>query len=117
LEELPDSYVTVEELFDVVERAIDKDYARLEVLHSRRTAKRRSHDRPKSRNRDQRAATEKRRRDPIVEEVREIRQEHARKFDHDPEAIFEDLKRYQKESEPEVVSFPPKRLDQTDEAA
>jgi hypothetical protein len=34
LEELPDSYVTVEELFDVVERAIDKDYARLEVEYN-----------------------------------------------------------------------------------
>ena len=66
---------------------------------------------------DRRAAAKKRRRDPIVEEVREIRQDHARKFDYDPEAIFEDLKRYQGESEREVVSFPPKRLEQTDEAA
>lgn len=60
---------------------------------------------------DQRAAEKERRRDPIVEEVREIRQEHARRFDYDPKAIYEDLKRYQEENEREVVSFPPKRLE------
>ena len=59
----------------------------------------------------------KRRRDPIIEEVREIRQKHARQFDYDPKAIFEDLKRYQEESEQETVSFPPKRLDRTPGAA
>ena len=31
--------------------------------------------------------------DPIIQEVRRIRQEHAAKFDYDPEAIFADLKR------------------------
>lgn len=55
----------------------------------------------------------KRRRDPIVEEVRETRQEHARAFDYDPKAIFEDLKRYQEESDHEVTAFPPKRLERT----
>lgn len=60
---------------------------------------------------DQKAEEAKtRRRDPIVEEVRKIRQEHAQRFNYDSEAIFEDLKRYQEESEHEVVSFPPKRL-------
>lgn len=34
LEEFPHSYVTVEELFEVVERAIDEDYARLEVEYN-----------------------------------------------------------------------------------
>ena len=66
---------------------------------------------------DQRAAAKKHRRDPIVEEVRETRQDHARRFDYDPGAIFEDLKRYQGESEREVVSFLPKRLEKPDEAA
>ena len=31
--------------------------------------------------------------DPIVQEVRRIRQEHAARFDYDLQAIFEDLKR------------------------
>lgn len=31
-------------------------------------------------------------RDPIVEEIRRIRQEHAKKFNFDLDAIFEDLK-------------------------
>jgi hypothetical protein len=30
--------------------------------------------------------------DPIVEEVRQIRQEHAARFDYDLRAIFDDLK-------------------------
>jgi len=59
----------------------------------------------------QETKTRNRRRDPIVEAVREIRQKHARKFDYDPEAIFEDLKRHQNESEYEVVSFPARRVE------
>jgi hypothetical protein len=55
----------------------------------------------------------KRHRDPIVEAVREVRQRHAREFDYDPEAIFQDLKRYQNEKEYEVVSFPARRLANT----
>lgn len=66
---------------------------------------------------DQRATEKGRRRDPVVEEVRKIRQEHARRFGYDPEAIYEDLKRYQEESEREVVSFPPKRLERSEGAA
>lgn len=31
--------------------------------------------------------------DPVVQEVRRIRQEHAAQFDYDPKAIFADLKR------------------------
>ncbi len=60
---------------------------------------------------DQETKMRKRRRDPIVEAVREIRQKHARKFDYDPEAIFEDLKRHQHESAYEVVSFPARRVE------
>lgn len=52
----------------------------------------------------------KRRREAIVEEIREIRQKHAQKFDYDPDAIFEDLKRHQNESDYEVVSFPARRI-------
>ena len=57
------------------------------------------------------------RRDPIGDAVRAIRQQHAQQFDYDPEAIFEDLKRYQRESGLEVVSFPARRLEELEDGA
>lgn len=36
--------------------------------------------------------------DPIVEEVRRIRQEYAAEFDYDLEAIFEDVRKHQEEA-------------------
>ena len=36
--------------------------------------------------------------DPIVEEVRRIRDEHAKKFNYDIDAIFRDIKRREKRS-------------------
>ena len=36
--------------------------------------------------------------DPIVEELRAIRREHAKRFDCDPQAILKDLKRQEVES-------------------
>lgn len=47
--------------------------------------------------------------DPIVEEVRRIREEHAARFNYDLRAIYEDLKAQEKASGRKVVSFPPKR--------
>ena len=47
-------------------------------------------------------------RDPIVEEIRKIRQKHAEKFDYNLDAIFQDLKRKELQSERKVVSFAPK---------
>ena len=35
--------------------------------------------------------------DPIVEEIRSVRDSHARKFKYDLTAIFEDLKQYETE--------------------
>ena len=49
-------------------------------------------------------------RDPIVEEIRKIRQEHAACFNYDVRAIGEDLRKRQQEGNHEVVSFPPCRL-------
>jgi len=49
--------------------------------------------------------------DPIVEEVRRIREEHAAKFDYDVDAIFADLKRLEAESMQPRVSLGPRRLD------
>ena len=43
--------------------------------------------------------------DPIVEEVRKVREEHAAKFNYDPVAIYNNLKRLQQESGREYVDF------------
>ena len=43
--------------------------------------------------------------DPIVEEIHKIRQDLAAKFDYDVDAIFEDLRQKQLESNRKIVSF------------
>ncbi|MFQ6091071.1 MAG: hypothetical protein ACE5OR_00055 [bacterium] len=47
-------------------------------------------------------------RDPIVEEIRKIRQRHAEKFNYDLDAIFQDLKDKERQSKRKVVSLSPK---------
>lgn len=47
--------------------------------------------------------------DPIVEEVREIRGAHAKKFKYDLRAIAADLKKQQNASKHKVVVLPPKK--------
>jgi hypothetical protein len=47
--------------------------------------------------------------DPVVAEVREIRDAHAKKFKYDLKAIAADLKKRQKLSGRAVVSFPAKK--------
>lgn len=47
--------------------------------------------------------------DEIVEEIHRIREEYAAKFDHNIDAIYEDIRRQQAESGREFVSFPPKK--------
>ena len=48
--------------------------------------------------------------DPIVREVHAVRERRARAFNYDIEAMVDDLKRRQRESSRQVVSFPPKRV-------
>jgi len=48
--------------------------------------------------------------DPIVEEVRKARQDHAKELNHDLSAICKDLKRIEKECGHRLVSLPPKLL-------
>ena len=43
--------------------------------------------------------------DPIVDEVRGIRDAHAAKFNYDPDAIFRDIKEQEKRSGRKYVSF------------
>ena len=49
--------------------------------------------------------------DPIVEEVRKVRQEHAAKCGYDLKAIYDDLKATEQVERRKVVSLPPKRLE------
>ena len=46
--------------------------------------------------------------DPIVEEVRRVRQEYARQFNYDLHAIAADLRRQEQEHPERLVSFPSK---------
>lgn len=48
--------------------------------------------------------------DPIVEEVRKARQDHAKRFNHDLFEICEDLKKIEKESGHKIVSLPSRLL-------
>ena len=52
--------------------------------------------------------------DPIVEEVRKVREAYAARFGFDPEAIYADLKAKEKGEGPERISRPPKRLAKTE---
>ena len=52
--------------------------------------------------------------DPIVEEIRHIRDAHAAKFNYDLDAIFKDIKEQEKKSGLKFVSFPPRRPDEDD---
>ena len=44
--------------------------------------------------------------DPIITETRELREKYASQFNHDPDAIFEDIIRRQLKSKQEYASFP-----------
>lgn len=48
--------------------------------------------------------------DPIVAEVRAIRDAHAARFNYDLKAIFADIKLSEATSGRTYVSFPPKRI-------
>ncbi len=49
--------------------------------------------------------------DPIVAEVRKIREAYAKKFNYDIRAMCEDLKERQAQNKDKVVSRPPKRFE------
>jgi hypothetical protein len=48
--------------------------------------------------------------DPVVEEVRKARDEYAKQFNYDLDAICRDLREKQEKSKNKVVSFPPRRV-------
>ena len=47
--------------------------------------------------------------DPIVEEVRKVREAHAAQFNYDLWAIYRDLKEQERKSGRAFVSYPPRR--------
>ena len=49
--------------------------------------------------------------DPIVDEVRRVRDAHAARFNYDLDAIFRDIKAQEKKSGRKFVSFPPRRAE------
>lgn len=46
--------------------------------------------------------------DPIVDEVRRIRQEYAKQFAYDLRAMAADLRKHEQQHPDRLVSFPPK---------
>lgn len=49
--------------------------------------------------------------DPVVEEIRAIRDAYAKQFNYDIEAICRDLKEQEVQSGRKLVSLPPKRCN------
>ena len=47
--------------------------------------------------------------DPIVEEIRKVREQHAAKFNYDLKAICQDLKEQENRSNWKLVSLKPRR--------
>ena len=48
--------------------------------------------------------------DPIVDEVRRVRDAHAATFNYDLDAIFQNIKEEEKKSGLKFVSFPPRKM-------
>jgi hypothetical protein len=49
--------------------------------------------------------------DPIVYEVRRVRDDYASRFNYDLDAIFRDIKEQEKKSGRTFVSFPPRKAE------
>jgi hypothetical protein len=49
--------------------------------------------------------------DPIVDEVRAIRAAYARRFGYDLDAIFEDVRRRERESGTKTITLPPRPVE------
>ena len=55
--------------------------------------------------------------DPMVKETRELREEYAAKFNHDPDDIFEDILKRQSQTQKKLVTLPPRKPLSTPKAA
>ncbi len=49
--------------------------------------------------------------DDPIDEIHRIRDEHAKKFNYDIDAVIADLKRMEKEEGIKTVALPPKRVE------
>ncbi len=47
--------------------------------------------------------------DPIIKETRELRDGYASEFNHDPDAIFDDILKRQAKTKRKQVSFPARK--------
>jgi hypothetical protein len=47
--------------------------------------------------------------DPIVNETRRLREAYAARFNHDPDAIFEDILKRQSEAKRKLISLPARK--------
>ena len=47
--------------------------------------------------------------DPVVKKTRELREEYASQFNHNADAIFDDIRKRQEKSDRKRVAFQPKR--------
>ena len=56
------------------------------------------------------------RNDPIVDEIRNVREAHAERFNYDLEAIYHDLKTQEQKSRQSFVSYPPRRVQHVEKA-
>ena len=55
--------------------------------------------------------------DPILSQIRRIREEHAARFNYDLWAIYEDLKEQERKSGRKFVSYPPRRIPPAERTA
>ena len=55
--------------------------------------------------------------DPIVEETRKLREQYASKFNHDIDAIYENIQLRQSQSTKKPVSFPARKPQKARSAA
>jgi hypothetical protein len=55
--------------------------------------------------------------DPIVAEIRTVRHAHAVKFNNDLAAICADIRRQEKESRRQYVTYPPRLIETPDDAS
>lgn len=55
--------------------------------------------------------------DPIVDEVRKVRDAHAVRFNYDLDAIFREIKEQEKRSGCKFVSYPPRKAESVQYAA
>jgi hypothetical protein len=51
--------------------------------------------------------------DPIVEEIRQRREEYLAEFNHDLDALVRDLKQKEQQSGRKVVSLPPRKPERS----